>query len=146
MSYARIRRKFATSPTLSQKGVWVKVDLGDGGPPPEFLIARMGSTNYRWSDMAAQSFRENRKRIDAGVLPAEESRLKAITTFAYTVLLDWKNIDDDDGNQILYTPEEGIKMLTEMDVLYDYLLEESQDITLFQDEHIKRKVGNLKSI
>ena len=147
MSYSLLAKQFSSSKTLSQKGIWVSVDVGrPDGVKPRFLIGRMGITNPKWSDSAAQSFRDAKTRIQAGAMSAEESRLRAVTVFANTVLFDWENIEDDDGTPIPYTPEEGIKALSKMDRLYDILLDEAQTDANFMEHYVKGKVGNSKSI
>ena len=147
MSYSLLAEKFTSSKTLSQKGRWVTVDVGrEDGPQPEFLLGRMGSTNYKWAEMAAQNFRENKSRIEAGTLPAEESRLRAITVFCHTVLFNWRHIDDEVGEPMVYTPEEGIKTLAKMDRLYDILLDEAQSDDKYLEHQIKEKVGNSEGI
>ena len=146
MSYDKLAEMFTSSTKLSQEGIWIDVDLGGGGPQPGFLIGRMGSTNPKWSDMASQSYRQHSQKIEGGFMSATESRQRAISVFCHTVLFDWRNIDDKDGNPILYTPEQGIHMMTKMDRLYDYLLAESQKDANFREYVIKEKLGNLKSI
>ena len=145
MSYDRLLDKFSTSLTLSQQGVWYDVDLGDGGPIPGFLCGRMGSTNIKWAEMAAQSFNETRQQRALGTFSSTESRQRAIKVFAHTILFNWRNIDDKDGNPIIYTPEEGIKALSQWDRLYDHLLDQVQTDSNYQEATIAEKVGNLKN-
>ena len=145
MSYDRLLDKFSTSLTLSQQGVWYDVDLGDGGPIPGFLCGRMGSTNIKWAEMAAQSFNETRQQRAIGALSSTESRQRAIKVFAYSILFNWRNINNEDGNPRIYTPEEGIILLTKADRLYDYLLDQVQTDSNYQEATIAEKVGNLKN-
>ena len=142
MSVDRLRKRFATSQSLSQTGVWVKVDLGDGDKPIEFLLARMGRSNRKWASQATLAYRANKRKIDAGLMSDEESTERALKVFCRTVLLDWRHVTKADGSPIPYTPDEGIKLLTECDGLYDYLLEESQELSNFQDQAQQVAVGN----
>ena len=142
----RLRRKLSSSKALSENGVWVQVDLGDGGEPLEFLIARMGKTNRRWSSMASQSYREQQARIDAGLVSSEENLERGIRVFCTTVLLDWRGVTDANGNIIPYSVEEGVKLLLDCDLLHDYLLDEAQKISNFQDKQITDIVGKSKKL
>lgn len=142
MSLAKLQERFSTNPVKSQQGIWIDIPLDPGEPVPGFKIGRMGITNPKWSTMAGNDYREHRVRIEAGQMPAEESRQRAIVTFCHTILFDWRNVDDAKGNQIIYTPEEGIKLLTVSDLLYDRLHDEAKKDANFQDYFINKTVGN----
>lgn len=143
MSLDRIKKKFASSEKLSQQGVWITCDLGDGGEPVRFLLARQGRANRRWASQASRVYREQKRRIDAGLMSDKESMERSIRIFCNTVLLDWDGLTDSEGHKIPYSPEVAFDLLTECDGLYDYLSEESQEITNFQEQEVKKTLGNL---
>lgn len=136
MSVARLKKRFAGNKSLSQNGVWIPIDLDDGGPVMEFLLARMSRANRKWANQASRVYRHHKRKIEAGLMSDEESVERSLRVFCNTVLLDWRNVTDTSGKPIEYTPEEGITVLTECDGLYDYLLEESQEISNFQDKEV----------
>ena len=140
-TYDRLRTRFSTDKVLSEKGIWITIDLEDGGPPVKFLIAQLSRVNRKWANQASRVYREHKRRIDAGLMSDEESVEKSLRVFCNTVLLDWEGIDDVDGKPILYTPDEGFRYLSECDKLYDYLLEESQAVSNYQDKVIGQTVG-----
>ena len=144
MSIKRLSERFATSKKLSSEGVWIDIDLNDGGKPLRFLLARMGRSNKRWSSQASKVYRHHKRKIDAGLMSDDEATERALKIFCNTVLLDWQNIEDENDIPIPYSPEQGVKILTAFDGLYDYLLEESQDILNYKETATSVLVGNSK--
>ena len=141
MSINRLRKRFASSETLSQQGIWVTVDLGDDGKPIEFKIARMGRINRRWASQASKVYRAHKRKIDAGLMSDNESIYKSLRVFCATVLLDWRGVEDENDNPIPYSVDAGVNLLKECDGLYDYLLEESQEIQNYQEVEVNETVG-----
>lgn len=146
MSISRLKKKFATSRSLATSGVWVTyIDHGDEGEEPcefEFKLAFMGRANRRWMSMSQQQIRADRHKLESGVMGQEESIDRLMKVFCRTVLLDWRGVNDDQGNALPYTPDHGYELLSECESLYDYLLGEAQDQTNFQDKAIRETVGN----
>ena len=146
MSLNRLRKQLSVSKTLVDRGVWFTVDLGDGGPPLRFLVARYGRTNRKWLALKTKFNREHGRRVDAGLMSPEEIEDAQRLIFCQSVLLDWENVNDVDEKPIPYTPEAGAKLLKEFDVLYDYLMDESVQAQNYQEVVNEDTVGNLQSI
>ena len=146
MSVARLKKRFATDKNLSQQGVWIDIDLEDGGKPMGFKLACLGRSNRKWASEASRVYRAHKRKIDAGLMSDEESIERSLKVFCNTVLLDWRNVDDEDGQPIQYSPDEGYKLLISCDKLYDYLLEESQEVSNYQDKTVAQTVGKLKRV
>lgn len=146
MSVARLKKRFSTDKGLSQQGVWIKIDLDDGEKPMEFLLARLGRANRKWANEASRVYRAHKRKIEAGLMSDEESIERSLRVFCNTVLLDWREVTDEDGKPIVYTPDEGFELLMTCDGLYDYLLEESQELSNYQDVAIGQTAGKLKNV
>lgn len=144
MSVARLKKRFSSDKALSQNGVWLTIDLEDGGQPLEFLLASLGRANRKWASEASRVYRHHKRKIEAGLMSDEESIERSLRVFCNTVLLDWRGVTDEDDQPIPYSSEEGYKLLSECDRLYDYLLEESQEISNFQDSETAKTVGKSK--
>ena len=146
MSYKRLKKRFSTDQALSQKGVWIKIDLEDCEAPMEFLLACLGRANRNWASKASKVYRAHKRKIDAGLMSDEESIEKSLRVFCDTVLLNWRGVEDENDQPIDYSPEEGFKLLSACDRLYDYLLEESQEISNYQNATTEQTVGKLKTV
>ena len=144
MSIGRLKKRFATDKNLSREGVWIDIDIEDGGKVMGFKIACLGRANRKWASEASRVYRAHKRKIDAGLMSDDESIERSLRVFCNTVLIDWRNVEDEDGQPIDYTPEEGFKVLSECDKLYDYLLEESQEISNYQDATVQQTAGKSK--
>jgi hypothetical protein len=103
-------------------GVWVTHPLGF-----EFKVARMGNSEYRKS-MAAMLTPElvAERRVKGAAAVAKAAAKATPKLIAKHVLLDWRNVEDDEGNAIAYAPEEGERVLS--DPAYHDLREWIEDV------------------
>ena len=141
MSIDRLKKQFGLSQEKAQKGVWITIDLGDGGAPFKFLLARYGRNNRKWAAKADLYYRQNKRRVDANLVPPEEERQAFMKFFVEAVLLDWEGVADTDDRPIPYSSEAALKLFAGCGGLYEYLLEESQDIVNFQDQETEKIAG-----
>lgn len=85
----------------------------------EFLIAPMGNV---------KQVEENLKRMKNGKNPTDdmslyEQKLMSCDIMATAVLLDWKDIDDRDGNKQEYTVKAGAEALYNHDSFREFVSE-----------------------
>jgi hypothetical protein len=97
------------------EGVWCTYPVPGADTSIECLIARIGNKNYnqeverltqKWLDEHPSENSDPGKRIPPDVM--EDIYIQAVSMF---VLLDWRNVLDDDDEDLAYTPEEGLKIL-----------------------------------
>lgn len=84
-------------------GVWVPYESGI-----ELLIARFGNTKY---DEYVRTEVDSMTTLLRRDLTAQETNEIVKRATAKHILLDWKNVDDDDGKPLSYSPEVGLKIL-----------------------------------
>jgi hypothetical protein len=121
--------KAAGDPALIKDGVWVEHELGF-----KFKIRRMPNPEYnrmRQRLMQPLLRKSRRRTVD---LDATEMILKKCV--AHTVLVDWDEVDDDNDKPIPFSHEEAERLLIDPSFqdLYDFLLEEAQDLANFTAE------------
>lgn len=75
----------------------------------EVRVARMFNPNYE--RVVAELMKPHAKEYRAGRLSNEQMEDVRVQAIARTVLLDWKNVEDDDGQPMPYTPERGLAVL-----------------------------------
>jgi hypothetical protein len=127
--------KFRTNADAEIDGVWVPV--GEG---LELRVARIG--NPRYKAMIRNAGKSQRMatqltgNIDMDAI--EELTLKAI---ANHVLLDWKNLEDDDGDQIPYSVDKAMELLQIQD--FRSIVEAiASDAQHFRDSDLEATKGN----
>lgn len=102
-------------------GVWVEWEHGI-----EFLIAAFGSEKMeRWLEEE-----QERNRVPGKKPSKEDTEKSRVALMAHSILLDWRGVDGDNNQPLVYTPEEGTKVLG--DPAYHRILE---FITLKCHEH-----------
>lgn len=94
----------AVEPELAEKGVWADYMGG------KFLLARRGP---RYQARLVDLYNSNIDLIKSNTPEGNEKSLEVFRqTFAETVLLNWEGITRN-GVPLAYTPEEGLKLLSD---------------------------------
>lgn len=121
----------------SENGVWVPFTDG-----LKILIARAG--NAECKKMTARLQKPLEKRIRKGLV--EDSVLSDIAkkVTAKHIILDWENLEDDDGEEIPYSPEKAYELISdpENEIFYNWVLEASVDEMNFRKESKEDELGN----
>jgi hypothetical protein len=87
------------------EGVWVAWEDGIA-----LKIGRIG--NPLSKKLAEDHAAKNQARKEAG-LPEEPYSVLELRLLTEAILLDWRNVDDDNGAPLPYTPQEGAKILAD---------------------------------
>lgn len=69
----------------------------------------------------------------------EKLRKKAMARF---VLLDWSNMEDDDGKPIEYSPEKALELFDSVPEFYRGIIDISSDAATFKAEEVSESLGN----
>ncbi len=102
-----ISKRFGTSKKLEFDGVWQ--ELGDGAA---IRIARWN--NRRFSELKRQLERKYRAQQKDNKLPEKIAEQVIVETMAHAILLDWRGLELNGQKLPAYTPEEGIKALSDI--------------------------------
>ena len=101
-----------TDPEKEERGIWV-----DWAHGMRLKIAHVSTPRYQAASL--KLFRR------ASPLPDPEDdhafKLLAVPATARHILLDWENVDDEEGNPLPYTPEVGERYLREIRTLRDFV-------------------------
>ena len=121
-------------PVKAKEGVWFEYD-----DDVQFLVARMGNSQF-------QTFLQKHRKL-AQVSRANSELMQEVTrkAAAHTILLDWKGIEDDEGNPLAYTPELGFEIFCkeEYSVIYQFIMQCSGEVESFRNEEETEDTGNL---
>ena len=102
-----------TSLDKELNGVWV--DFAEG---IQLKIAR--ARNPKYQELLRDFVEPKRKDIREDKLEINDFNNILLEVRAKTVLLDWKNIEDNEGNTILYSPEKALEFFRDPE-LKDFL-------------------------
>lgn len=130
---AKITRFKSTA--AETEGVWV-----DAGAGLRLKIARANNANF--DKVLSRLTRPHLQRIRNGSFPDEDMKKLVWQATAETILLDWENLEDEEGNEVPYSPEKALELLTEYKDFRDMVSSYAQDATLFKQELDEEAKGN----
>lgn len=118
---------YKTDEKKTESGVWVE-DIGL--PGIDFKLKRT-SNNPQYSEMSRRLLRPYRRQIANGKLDVEIQNKISNKVLAHTVIVDWKGIKDENGEDIPFTAKNAIDLLTAYPDLADDIMTAASDIGNF---------------
>ena len=117
-----------------ENGVWEKYSAGI-----ELLIANINNTKYRKA--RSRLLKPHMRRLK--FISADEILDLIKPAAAKHLLIGWKNIEDEKGNPIPYSPEKALEFFNDPKLvdLYNFVLEIAGENTAFAQE-LKEEAGN----
>lgn len=126
---------FKTDQEKETSGVWFPIGAG-----LEVLVARMRNRRYR--DRMRELMRPHLQRVRRGSLDLDVVAKLNLQAVAETVLLDWKNLEDDDGKTISYSKEKALEVLEKYPEFAEIVTEFAGDIENYREEARADAEGN----
>lgn len=124
--------QYGTSPVLEQEGVWLEFQ------GCRIKVARAGGANKRYTSLVDSRIRPYRRQIEKGTLGEEFSKKLIMDCFAETVVLDWENMVDQDGETLLPFSIGNVKKVFEaLPNFYEEVMSLCTDIANFRSHNIE---------
>ena len=124
-----------TNEDLEVGGVWI-----DGPGDFKIKVGRIGNTKYdAYLAKIGKSVRMKARHSDVKGKAVEDLAKRAIARY---VILDWKNLVDDEGNDVPCSEEKALQMLRDHREFYRFILEAANDELLFKNEEDEDTEGN----
>ena len=122
------------------EGVWTKYAAGI-----KLKIARLGNPNYR--AYMRKIGRPHKAQMRHGLMDDDLIETLSKEALAHTVLLDWDNVEDDNGAPIQYTPEKGLAVLEDPEYadLYSFVVDFANSAENYRSQAIQSAVKNSSS-
>lgn len=92
----------------------------------KLIVARAGNTNFK--KVFRETLNPYKDEFDAGRLSEEKSNEIMISCVAKTILVGWEGVKDEDGNDIPYSYENAVELLTDDQDCYDAITGHSNNI------------------
>ena len=119
-----------------EDGVWVAVLDG-----VEIKVASTDSKRYR--DVSRRLMKPYFKILQAGGRIPDDKQVEiAVVIAADSLLLDWKGVTDRDGNELPFSRENVIKVLTDLEVLRNMVAEIAGEAETFNKAALELAVKN----
>ena len=120
--------QYKTDPKLEQEGVLV--EYGDFS----FTLARAGGSNKRFLKCVEKLSRPYRKMIQQDKMDREVMNKLMIKAYAETIFLGWDNMKDQDGEELPFTKENIIKVMTDLPDLWEDVLQVTSSLEVYRLE------------
>ncbi len=86
--------EYLTDETLEEEGVWMRLRRGDC----EVLVARAGNSKHE--DLVRKLRKKHGRGFRGDELPPEIEEQIALEALSRTILLGWRPVRDEDGNEV----------------------------------------------
>lgn len=145
-----LRKTFRTDRTLEIEGVWLEVALNDHNDNPiRIKIARMGSSNKRYTKALEQASKPHQSAIQNSALDNEIAKRMLQKVFLDTILLDWENLpkseltgNDDDEELLEFNRDNAEALFAELPELYDDWEQRARSAAAFREAEKEAASGN----
>jgi hypothetical protein len=98
----------------------------------KFRIRRAGGSNRRFLAALSSKLRPHRRALEAGTMSDETAEDMHKEVYFETVVVDWENVTDREGNQLPYTLENFKKVMRDLPDLWNTLRVEADNMKNFQ--------------
>lgn len=96
-----------------------------------FKIAYAGST--RFARVKDRIEKPHRRMIEKGQVDPADQKKWLIQALAEAILLDWKKVSDEDGNEVPYSKAAAVQALTNSEDFRDFVMTFSMELANFRE-------------
>lgn len=121
-------RDYKTDPEVEQNGVWFPY-----GEDVKILLARAGGANKKFQRCGDKAATKYKRELDMNRLPAEEANQAVVEMYADSVVMDWKNVTDENDESLAFNRENVIKVLTDLPDLFRRVQEDAQNMQVYKE-------------
>jgi hypothetical protein len=129
-------KTFKADPSMEQEGIWL--DYGDF----KIRIARAGGSNVNYAKALEKQAELNKTAIRTNTIKSAQSRALMIKVYATSVLLDWEDVQDENGQTLPFTADNAEKVLTDCPDLFDDIRAQAASLALFRRELLEEAAKN----
>lgn len=117
----------------SEIGVWLPPFPGGR----EFKVLRAGGSNRKFSRAFQQAIKPYRRQLDKGSLDPETSDGLMREMYAKHIVVDWRGINDVDGNPVPCTPENVDAFFKAFPELFSDVVSYATEMATFSQENLE---------
>lgn len=123
-------------------GITVTYGKNDKGENIDFIIARAGGTNERYLKVLEQVTKPYRRQLQNNLLEPFQFRSLMAEVYAKSVILGWNGVEDADGNELPFSQDNVIKVLTDLPELFDDLQTVANERAAFNSVQLEADAKN----
>jgi hypothetical protein len=137
-------KQFATNTEKEIEGIEVQMTEAENadGSIPTFVVSRMGKSNKRYSKALETATRPYRRQIELGTMKNYKAEEIFLGVFCDTVLKGWKNVRDENGEDMPFTKQTATKLFKDLPEVYERLQEEAKLSANFREASLEEEAKN----
>jgi hypothetical protein len=117
----------------SKLGVWLPPFPGDR----RFKVLRAGGSNKKFARAFQQMLRPYRKQLNKDMLDPDVADRLLREAYAQHIVVDWKNINDADGNPVPCTPDNVLDFFNAFPEIFSEISGYAQEMGTFSAEYLE---------
>ena len=135
-------KQYGTDEKAELNGVWVGLGDNEDGTEIEVLLSRTSDANKPYKKAIRKAVAPISRQLEMETISEEKSESIFRSVFATKVLLGWRNVRDEDDNEIEYNKENAIKLLTDLPELYKELKSKANSALIFKKDSLEADLKN----
>lgn len=139
---AGLYEKNQTDSEKEKDGARFEYDLNSKDEKIVFIVAREGGRNLHYQKVAEQIFKPYRRQIQHGQINPQTLDSLLAEVYSKTVVKGWEGVEDENNNSLPFSPENCLKLLNDLPVVFDAIKEFARDYTRFLIEEAEADAKN----
>lgn len=134
--------QFETDNKKESEGIILNYGKNSKGDPIDIRIARAGGANAKFARVAEVVMRPYRRHIanESIDINVVEDLLRKV--YAKSVVLGWSGVEDRDGNDLPFTEDNVVKILTDLPDLFKDIRDMAEKQALFKRDALEKEAKN----
>lgn len=130
--------EYLNNPGREMEGIYLKFG------PVEIKVRRAGGANTAYETAMAKYVRPYRKKVLKGSMTPEDMRNKVlIPTYLDAVVIDWRGVEDDKGENVPYSRQMFMDYITEFPEVFDELITLTTEASLFLEQQVEETADDV---
>jgi hypothetical protein len=129
-----LHSQFKVDKAKETEGVEIQYGPNADGSIPTFRVLRRSPTNQKYAKTLERESAPYRRLLELGTLDKQVEERIMRRTFCLSVLVDWKNVQNDKNEEIPYSFDNAMKLFEELPELYYDLADQSSKLSSFRAE------------
>lgn len=134
--------QFTTDAKIEKEGVILQYGTNSKNLPIGIRVARAGGANQAFNKRMEIKSKPYRRQIQTETIERKTLEKLVLEVFCETVVLDWENVEDADGNEMPFNYDNAVKLFTDLPDLFADVQEQASKSALFRAEIREAAAGN----
>lgn len=127
-------KQFKTDPNYESQGITLEYGNTPNGKPIRIKIARAGGSNAKFLKALEIKSKPYRRQLQNETIDPKIADDILMQVFVDSVILDWENVEDENGTALPFNRENCLKLFRDLPDLFADVREQASRSALFRAE------------